>query len=163
MITQARLQELFIYDLETGWFINRFSRGRAKVGDRAGSFSHDGYRKIVIDYVKYYEHQLAWLYVHNEWLDEIDHKNGDSSFNAIGNLRPCDRTQNNCNTQRPTGESGLRGAYLDKRNQRWYSKIQFGGQVKHLGMFNSAEEAHKAFEAAAQQLHGEFYASQLQH
>lgn len=162
MITQERLKELFDYDPETGWFTNRCSRGRAKVGERAGSFSGhiQGYRRLTVDYQRVYEHQAAWLYVFGEWLDEVDHIDREGSHNGIENLRPCDRTQNNCNSQRTTGESGLRGAYLDKRILKWYSHIQFGGQVVHLGSFNTAIEAHEAFEAAAEQLHGEFYLPQ---
>lgn len=157
MITQKRLKGLFDYDPETGWFTNRFSRGRAKGRQRAGAYTGHGYRRIIIDYEKYYEHQLAWLYVHGEWPDEIDHIDGDSSNNAIANLRLCDRSQNNCNSQRPTGRSGLRGAYLNPRNLKWYSQIQFGCRVIYLGTFNTPEEAHEAFEAAAEHLHGEFY------
>lgn len=160
MITQERLKELFNYDPETGWFTNRQSRGRAKQGEHAGSpTSHvQGYRRIVIDYRPYYEHHLAWFYVYGEWLEEIDHENTDGGNNSIINLRPCNRTQNNCNRfQRSDGDAGLRGAYLDKRNLQWYSKIQFGSQIEWLGTFASAEEAHLAFEAAAERLHGEFY------
>jgi hypothetical protein len=164
MVTQERLKELFDYDPLTGWFTNRSSRGRAKVGERAGSPSGhvQGYRRLTVDYERLYEHQAAWLYVHNEWLDEIDHEDEDGSFNAIHNLRPCTRTLNNCNIQRRSiGESGLRGAYLDKRNLTWYSHIQFGGQYKFLGTFDSALQAHKAYEAEAERLHGEFYTPQL--
>ena len=156
MITWDRLDELF--ELGPFGFINRCSRGRAKVGERAGHLDVHGYCRIVIDYEKYYEHHLVWFYVYGVWPDEIDHKDNDRSNNAPDNLRPCNRTQNNLNrSNRSTGESGLRGAYLDKRNARWYSHIQFGGQVTHLGTFETAQEAHEAFEAAAEQLHGEFY------
>ena len=159
VITQERLKKLFDYDLETGWFTNRFSRGRAKAGERAGSPSGhvQGYRRLTVDYERIYEHQAAWLYVYGEWLDEIDHEDTNGSNNAILNLRPCNRSQNNFNSQRPTGESGLRGAYLDKRSLTWYSHIQFGGQVIRLGVFDTAQEAHEAFEVAAERLHGEFY------
>jgi hypothetical protein len=159
MLTQVRLIELFEYNLETGWFTNRASRGRAKAGERAGSSSGhvQGYRRLTIDYERVYEHQAAWLYVYGEWLDEIDHEDTDGSFNAILNLRQCTRTQNCCNSQRQTGRSGLRGAYLDSRDLKWFSKIQFGDVVTYLGLFDTAEEAHEAFEAAAKQLHGEFY------
>jgi len=156
MLDYDRLVDLFdLYD--DGRFVNRISRGRAKAGERAGYLDVHGYRRLVIDYVKYYEHHLVWFYVHGEWPDEIDHIDGNSANNAPTNLRLCNRSQNNCNSQRPTGESGLRGAYLDKRNLQWYSKIQFGGQVKFLGNFSSAEEAHLAFEVAAEKLHRDFY------
>jgi hypothetical protein len=157
MITQARLQALFDYDLETGWFTNRFWRSyRSPPGERAGSPTGHGYRKISIDGQRYYEHHLAWLYVHGEWVDEIDHWDGDGERNAIQNLRPCNRTQNNFNAERSTGQSGLRGAYFDRRVQRWYSKIQVGGLVKWLGAFNTAEEAHIAFMSAVELHHGDF-------
>lgn len=155
MLTYDRLDELFVLDWN-GWFYNRFSRGRAKEGDRAGSLTGHGYRKVCIDGVRYYEHHLVWFYVHGEWVEELDHKDGDGTNNAPANLRPCNRTQNNFNSQRQTGESGLKGAYLDKRNNQWYSKIQIGGRVKFLGNFDSAQEAHEAFMAAVELHHGEF-------
>lgn len=156
MLTYERLVELFNYDPETGFFTNRFSRGRAGAGQRAGAETGHGYRRIIIDYQKFYEHHLAWYYIYGEWPDEIDHKDRNRSHNAIGNLRLATRTQNCFNSERPTGESGLRGAYLDKRNLRWYSHIQVGGQVEHLGMFDTAEEAHEAFMVAVERHHGEF-------
>lgn len=157
MLDYAELVDLFTLDYD-GWFYNRYSRGRAKIDERAGSPTGHGYRRIIINYKKYYEHHLVWFYVNGEWPPgEIDHIDGDRGNNAPANLRLCNRTQNNWNSQRQTGKSGLRGAYLDKRTQRWYSHIQLGGYVKHLGMFDTAMEAHLAFEAAAEQYHGEFY------
>src|SRR5207237_5646314 len=137
------------------WFLNIYSRGRAKGGERAGFVDIHGYRRITIDYVKYYEHHLVWYWIHGEWPIEIDHADGDRSNNAIANLRPCSRTQNCFNAKRETGESGLKGAYLDKRNLQWYSKIQIGGQVKFLGNYDSAEEAHAAFICEVELHHGE--------
>ena len=156
MITQERLKELFNYDPETGYFTNQISRGRACGGYRAGSPSGHGYRKIRIDYEGYYEHHLAWFYVYGEWPEELDHRDGNGSNNAISNLRCATRTQNNFNAERATGMSGLKGAYLDSRSLQWYSKIQLGGYQKHLGMFNTPEEAHKAFMDAVERHHGEF-------
>ena len=153
---QRELKELFVYHPDSGWFTNKHSRGRAKAGERAGAETGHGYRRIIIDYVKHYEHHLAWLYVYGEYPDEIDHVNGVRNDNRIVNLRLCTRSQNNFNSHRPTGESGLRGAYLDKRSLKWYSKIQLGGQVKFLGNYNSAEDAHDAFMAAVELYHGEF-------
>lgn len=156
MITQARLKQLLDYDPITGWFINRMGRGPAQMGERAGSPSGHGYRKISLDGSKYYEQHLAWLYVYGVWPDELDHRDRDRCFNAIDNLREATRTQNNFNREIATGSSGLKGAYWNDRDQYWYSKIQIGGQVKWLGTHGSSEEAHIAFMAAAQQLHGEF-------
>lgn len=156
MLEQDLLLEMFDYDMDNGWFTNRYSRGRAFVGARAGSTSGHGYRKITIGYNKYYEHHLAWLYVHGVWPDEIDHINGDRCDNRIANLRVCSRSENNFNRQDGTGISGLKGAYLDPRNSQWFSKIQVGGQHKFLGNFNSPEEAHEAYLKAAEEFAGEF-------
>jgi hypothetical protein len=77
MPDQEFLKKLFDYDPETGWFTNRFSRGRAREGERARSPTGHGYRKITVEYERIYEHHLAWLYVYGEWPGEIDHKDGD--------------------------------------------------------------------------------------
>lgn len=148
--------ELFDYNPEIGWFTNRFSRGRAAKGARTGAETGHGYRRIIVDYIKHYEHHLAWLYVHGEYPDEIDHINGNRADNRIANLRLCTRSQNKFNSETATGASGLKGAYLDKRNLQWYSKVQFGGQVKFLGNFNTPEECHEAWKDAVDSYVGEF-------
>ena len=155
MTPKQALDELFIFDSTIGFF-NRVSRGRAKAGSRAGFVDVHGYRRICVSGVKLYEHHLVWFYIHGEWPTELDHKDGDRSNNAFSNLRLADRSENNFNAERPVGASGLRGAYLDKRTMRWYSHIQLRGQVIHLGMFDSAEEAHQAFMTAVDRYHGEF-------
>lgn len=153
---QAQIKTLFSYDPYTGWFINLHSRGRAKEGNRAGFEDVHGYRRICIEGTKFYEHHLAWLYMTGKYPWEIDHKNGVRNENWFDNLRECDRSQNNFNTLRTPGISGLTGAYLDRRNSQWFSKIQVGGQQKFLGNFNSAEEASEAYQAALKVYAGEF-------
>jgi hypothetical protein len=156
MLTQDLLIEMFDFDPETGWFTNRYSRGRAAAGSRAGSETGHGYRRIIIGYNKYYEHHLAWLYVNGVWPDEIDHVNGDRSDNKISNLRVCSRSENCFNRKDGTGISGLKEAYLDSRSLKWFSKIQLGGQQVFLGSFDSPEEAHKAYLDAVEHAVGEF-------
>lgn len=156
MELRDRLLELFNYDPETGQFTNWCSRGRAKEGARAGSPTRHGYRRIIVDYEKHYEHRLAWLYVYGYLPNELDHIDGDRSNNAITNLRECSRTENNFNREPYAGRSGLTGAYLDKRNLQWYSKIQVRGQIIWLGNFSSAEEAHEAYTSAVLKYAEEF-------
>lgn len=150
------LTDLFDYDPVTGWFTNKTSRGRAAAGNRSGSSSGHGYRKISVEYAKFYEHHLAWFMFYGTWPGELDHKDGDRSNNAIDNLRECDRSLNNFNGNQLPGESGLRGAYLDHRSLQWYSKIQVRGQVIWLGNFSTPEEAHAAYLEAADRQAGEF-------
>jgi hypothetical protein len=156
---RERVIELFEYDPDTGVFKNRISRGRAKAEARAGSETGHGYRKIVVDYKKYYEHHLAWLITHGNLPEgEMDHVDGNRSNNAIGNLRLATRTQNNANNGCwATGVSGLRGVYLDlRRPHKWFSKIQVGGQQIYLGEYNTPEEARAAYLEAAHEYFGEF-------
>lgn len=159
IITQARLKELLHYDPVTGIFTNLKQRNyNAPVGKRAGKVVSRGrYRMIALDGLDFYEHYLAWLYVFGMWPTmQIDHWNGDGTFNAIDNLRDSTQSENMCNAQRQVGVSGLIGAYFDLRRLTWYSKIELGGQSWYLGKFDSDKQAHEAYLEAAEHLHGEF-------
>lgn len=160
MATLERVLELLEYDPDTGQFTNRIDRRRAPKGVRSGSPSGHGYRKISIDSYSYYEHHLAWLYIHGEWPTEIDHIDGDRSNNAIANLRVATRSQNNMNKLK-NGSEGLPGAYYNYRDCYWFSKIQVDGIVKWLGRFGSELEAHIVYVVMAEFYHGAYANSSL--
>lgn len=151
-----RLRELFHYDPETGWFTRRVDKGPFKAGSRAGSSSGHGYRKLRFDGISLYEHQAAWLYVYDEWAPELDHRNGNGSYNALGNLRIVTHSENNAGKPSAVGISGARGVYLNRRTMRWFAKIQVQGRAKQIGTFDTVEEAHKAYLKAAELHFGEF-------
>lgn len=53
-----------------------------------------------------------------------------------------------------TTSSRYRGVYWNERRERWYANIHAGGP-HHLGVFTSEEDAARAYDAAAERLHGE--------
>jgi len=162
MITQEQLKALFDYDPTDGWFVNRIDRGpRAMAGTVAGCVTAKGYIEIKINGKPYRAHNLAWLYVYGVWPALLDHIDRDPSNNKIDNLREATTTQNNHNSERAVGTSGLRGAYFDRRTSHWYSQIKVQDQIVWLGTFSSAKEAHEAFEVAAKLHQGEFYFSRM--
>lgn len=85
----------------------------------------------------------------------VDHINGFGLDNRRCNLRVATHQQNLCN-RGPTcrNQVGLKG--VDIRRGRYRAQIKVFGRKKHLGMFDTAEEAHAAYQAAARELHGEF-------
>jgi hypothetical protein len=157
-LTQMQLKELLNYNPETGVFTNRVRRGtRALIGARAGTPSFDGYRQINLNGTVYFEHRLAWLYMTGAWpIEEIDHADGNRINNIFANLRLANGQQNSRNSSRPVGVSGLRGAYLDPRTTKWYSRVRVGCKQKKLGPFSTAEEAALAYRQAAELHYGEF-------
>lgn len=155
-LSAERLRELLEYDPDTGTFRWRVSRGPRKAGAVAGCTDH--YVQIMVDGKNYKGHRLAWLWMTGEWpANEIDHKGGDGSDNRFDEIRPATSSQNKMNRKLiVSNTSGLKGAFLDKRDGRWYSRISVNGELTHLGRFETAEEAHAAYAAAARQAYGEF-------
>lgn len=155
-MTQARLKELLHYDPETGWFTWRINTAVAKPGERAGGGHGLGYRQMGLDYKKYLEHILAWLYVTGSWPpDEVDHKNGDKADNRWENLRLATRSQQGYNKpgykRNKTGTPGVH-----KHGNKFRARLQINGRAIDLGVFNTVEEAVAARRKADEEHLGDF-------
>jgi hypothetical protein len=161
MISQEQLRALLRYDPNTGWFTNLYDRNyNSLAGARVGSLTCSGrYRKVVINKVDYYEHTLAWFYVHGEWLLYLDHENGDGTENWLDNLRPANQSKNIANAHfgGSNSVSGVRGVYSSGRiDYPWRAAIQVNGKQIHLGHFDTIELAEIAYKEAAKLHFGEF-------
>lgn len=87
---------------------------------------------------------------------EVDHIDGDGLNNTRTNLRPATRSQNNGNARRRLNISGYKGVSWQKRDRIWYARIQLHGQKRYLGGFKTAEDAARAYDAAALEVFGAF-------
>lgn len=153
MITAQELRERLDYDPVSGVFRWKTSASnRIRVGSTAGCINTIGYCQIYIGSKPYLAHRLAWLHVFGAWPDGvIDHINGNRSDNRICNLREATRAQNNANARvRSDNTSGLKG--VSPLHGRWAA--QAGGV--YLGLFDTPEEAHAAYVAAAKERFGNF-------
>lgn len=90
---------------------------------------------------------------------EVDHINGNGLDNRRENLRLATHQQNSWNARVPvTNPLGLKGV-SKVHDTRFRSMIMCRGTPIHLGYFNTAEAAHAAYKAAAEQLFGQFAAT----
>lgn len=149
-LTAQRVRELLTYSPETGIFIWRKRvSSKAPSGAVAGTKDSSGYVKIGIDGEDYRAQRLAWLHYYGEWPKwDVGHLDGCIENNAIHNLRDMPQS---------VVQQGQRSAHVDnlhgfqgvsKRKAGWIARININRVHYYLGMFPSAEEAHKAYLAA---------------
>lgn len=75
---------------------------------------------------------------------QVDHINGDKLDNRRSNLRIVNGAHNsqNIGMLNPRSESGIRG--VNRAGKRWRARAKMGGQEKHIGHFDTPNEAAKA-------------------
>ena len=89
----------------------------------------------------------------------IDHIDRNKYNCQRSNLRPASRSQQEANKSvNVRSTSHFKGVDFHKSKRRWgwRARIFRDGVSKHLGYFDSAEEAARAYDHAAQRLFGEF-------
>jgi len=165
-ISADRLRSLLRYDPDTGvftWRVVHGGRKRIPAGIVAGTrftpaCGKSDYLAITLDGRTYSLHRLAWLYMTGEWPDSfIDHADMDGMNNRWSNLRLATKGQNMQN-RRPqkNSKSGRKGVGWLAANRKWRAYICVNRKFRHLGLFDSPEEASAAYLEAAKTLYGEF-------
>ena len=156
IITQAKLRRILNYNPETGvftWLVKPCRKYH--VGMTAGTINKRGYVLIVINYIQYRAHRLAWMYIHGQMPDsQIDHINQNRSDNRLCNLREATSAENNKNRPRlKANKSGVTGVYWNKTAHKWHAQIRVEGKNTHLGLFDDIGDAASA-RRAAERRHG---------
>lgn len=140
------------YSPWTGVFIRKVRCGWCMPGSVAGGRHAHGYRVISLFGRQILAHRLAWFYVYGEWpKNVVDHINGIKDDNRIANLRDVSHKVNCRNLVSPSknNSSGFLGVHFrDGLKKPWRSGISYDGRFKHLGYFETPEEAHAAYLSA---------------
>lgn len=144
--TLERVNQLFAVDLSAGKVVHKHSYAKARAGQEAGGLDKNGYRRLSIDGVGMYAHQVLFFVAYGCWPTLIDHINGQRADNRIENLRDASADANNRNRTRFVS-SNLPGTRPAKSG-KWISTICADGAAYHLGVYDTEQEAHEAYKLA---------------
>ena len=139
MITQQELKNMIIYNPDTGVFCKMFESDNCYLCTP----TKRGHVYLMVEGVKYSMRQLIWLYMTGEHPDHPIYL----TTNDINDLRWCNITDDQKEAYRKTmklskrNTSGCVGVSWYEREQRWIATIMRNGVKKHLGSFNTLDEA----------------------
>ncbi len=158
MIAIEELKRLLWYNPETGNIYWRVSRSnQIREGAAAGTVHRSGRICIEINGIEYKAAVIAWALYYGEWPTSIvDHEDRDNANDRILNLRLASKQQNCANTKiYSNNKSGYRGVSYAPGG-KWKAYIRIGKKPKHLGVFDTPQEASAAYEKAAKEIYGAF-------
>jgi len=105
-----------------------------------------------------YKHKI--YYIHKLVLDlpesDVDHINRNKLDARKSNLRLVTESNNGANSEkRINNTSGYKGVMFFKRDENWHAQITHDYKKIHIGYFNTAEDAAKAYDKKAFELFGD--------
>ena len=87
----------------------------------------------------------------------IDHLDGNQSDNRLLNLRLATQSENLFNKRaQANSKTGVKGVSLHSLTNKWVASVRQNGKQKHLGLFDSIEEARAAYIKATDEIQGQF-------
>ena len=160
------IRENLRYDPETGflWWIkdSESKSGRRGLDKPVGTYNK-GYLHFCLPTPKgkrrqLLVHRVAFFLYYDSWPEEfIDHINNVKTDNRIENLREATLQQNLRNQKSRAGSSSrYKGISFEKRRQKWKVELRYSGKIKYVGYYTSEEEAARAYDKAARELHGDY-------
>lgn len=151
------LKSSFSYDPETGLFTCINPLARRHFGKVAGTKRKDGYVRLGVKIDEklkmFLAHRVAWVFHFGVWPSHfIDHKDKIKDNNRIDNLRDVKKSVNVYNYSRgKKNQTGFRGVFIDRRRETVKYNAAYG--KKHLGTFNTPEEASACYQAYVKTIH----------
>jgi hypothetical protein len=89
---------------------------------------------------------------------KVDHIDENKANNNVKNLRWATSNENGYNQgKNKTNTSGFKGVHFHKTLKKYAAKIKINGKTKHIGYYETPEDASYAYETKAKELHGDFY------
>lgn len=150
-----RLRELFSYD--DGKLIRRIPVSGNSAGSVVGCLRNNGYLQTCVDYKQMLNHRIIFALHHGYIPRFVDHVDGNKLNNKIENLREATKVQNGWNSKAPkTNTSGVKGVDWSVVSNKWRARCRVSGVVKHIGLFDTIEQAKNAVENYRNNNHGEF-------
>ena len=145
--SREKLHELFAYEPETGFLVNKGTAYRKK-GALSGTLDTYGYGQVCIEGKLFRSHRVVWKMAHGvEPLGlDVDHINGDKSDNRLENLQLLSHRAN-CSREKTT-KSGLPAGVGKTPENRYRASIRLGSEYPHIGNYDTPEEASQAYEKA---------------
>lgn len=161
---QKLLQTVLDYNSKTGVFIWKYrddqsSRWNGKFARTVAGTKTKKNIIIVVNWIPYPAHRLAWVYEHGNILTneiQIDHKNNNPHDNRLINLREATHSENCSNARKWNKKELPKGVSKQSKSSSYRVRIQVRKKVIYIGTFNTIGTAYKTYCEAVKKYHGQF-------